>query len=94
MPLAAFGELFSLSPTVLLIAGVVAITVLGVAWFAIRFWLASTRPVDIQEIKTPNLDRLNRQALEGLGGDDEEEEDDEAPDGLKNVVPGESADED
>lgn len=71
-----------------LVVGVVGVAVLGVAWFAIRFWLASTRPADIQEVPTPTLDRLNRAALEGLGGDDEEDDED-APEGLRDVVPGE-----
>jgi hypothetical protein len=70
-----------------LVVMVVVVAVLGVAWFGVRFWLASTRPANIQEVPTPTLDRLNRAALEGLGGHDEEEE--EAPEGLRNVVPGE-----
>ena len=76
----------------LMVAGVVAIAVLGVAGFGLRFWLASTRPADIKEISTPRLDRLNQQALERMarGGDEEEEE--EAPEDLKKVVPeGESS---
>jgi hypothetical protein len=65
---------------------VVGIAVLGVAWFALRFWLASTRPPNIREIETPALDRLNREALEAMGKG-EKEEDEEAPEGLKKVVP-------
>ena len=61
-----------------LVGAVVGILVLGVAWFAVRFWLASTRPVAIKEVRTPTLDRLNEEAL-GQMGDDSEEEDDEAP---------------
>ena len=71
-----------------LVISVVGIAVLGVAWFGVRFWLASTRPANIQEVPTPTLDRLNRAALEGLGGD-EEDEDEDAPEGLRDVVPGE-----
>jgi hypothetical protein len=71
---------------VLTVIGIVGIALMGVAWFALKFWLASTRPPDIKEIRTPNLDRLNQQALEAMGteGDDE---DDDAPEGLKDVVP-------
>jgi hypothetical protein len=80
--LAAVGD-----STFWLVIAVVGIAVLGVAWFGVRFWLASTRPANIDEVPTPTLDRLNRAALEGFGGDDEEE-DEEAPEGLKDVMPG------
>jgi len=71
-----------------MVVGAVGIAVLGVAWFGIRFWLASTRPADIKEVHTPNLDRLNRQALERMGQGDEEEEDEEVPEGLQGAAPG------
>ena len=89
--------------TTVLVAAVVAVAVLGVVWFAVRFWLASTRPADIKVVDTPNLDRLNRAALEGAvvdedeedeeeedetaNDDDDENADEEAPKGLKDVVP-------
>jgi hypothetical protein len=68
------------------VAVIVAIALMGVAWFALRFWLASTRPPNIRDIQTPALDRLNREALETMasGGD---QDDAEAPQGLKDVVP-------
>ncbi len=68
---------------------VVGIAVLGGAWFALRFWLASTRLPKIREIQTPALDRLNQEALEAIGKG-EEEEDEEAPEGLRKVVPRET----
>jgi len=78
-----------------LVIAVVGIVVLGVAYFALRFWLVSTRPADIREVETPSLDRLNQSALEHMGDDppDEEEldaqalENEEAPEGLKSAVP-------
>lgn len=73
----------------------VACAVLGVVYFAVRFWLVSTRPADILDVPTPTLDRLNQRALERMGSEtleeDEQEtealEDEEAPEGLKAVVP-------
>ncbi len=47
-----------------------SVAVLGVVYFAIRFWLVSTRPVNIRDIPTPTLDRLNQQALERMGDDE------------------------
>ena len=73
-------------------AAAVAIAVLGVAWFAIRFWLASTRPANIQEINTPRINRLNQQALERMSqGDDDEDDEEEPPEALKTAVPEEHA---
>jgi hypothetical protein len=77
------------------VVAAVACAVLGVVYFAIRFWLVSTRPADIRDIPTPTLDRLNREALERMGAEtveeDEEEtealEEEEAPEGLRTVVP-------
>jgi len=68
-----------------LVLGVVALAVLGVVWFGVRFWIASTRPADIKDIPTPTLDRLNRAALEGFGSDEDDDED--APEGLRDVMP-------
>jgi hypothetical protein len=90
------------STTFMVVVGV-AVAVMGAMWFGVRFWLASTRPVDIKDVQTPALDRLNRQALERATvvddaeeedadvdmGDDEEEGDDPAPEGLTDVVPDE-----
>jgi len=84
----------------LAVIAAVGIGVLGAIYFGIRFWLVSTRPADIRDIETPNLDRLNREALEKLGAqshdqdesraegidEDEEEENDDAPEGLKSLV--------
>ena len=79
------------TPAVLTVVVVVGIAIMGVVWFGLKFWLASTRPADIKEVQTPNLDRMNREALEALG-EEEEDADEEAPEGLKDVVeePGES----
>jgi hypothetical protein len=74
--------------TVLVLVG---IALLGVAWFALRFWLASTRPPNIREIQTPALDRLNREALEAMGKE-EAEDDEEAPEGLRKLIPEEPGD--
>lgn len=63
----------------MVVVAVVGIAILGVAYFAIRFWLVSTRPPDIKDVQTPHLDRLNQAALSHLGDEDEEEDDDEAP---------------
>jgi len=73
----------------------VACAVLGVAYFAVRFWLISTRPANIRDVPTPTLDRLNREALEHMAKETAEEdeaetealEEEEAPEGLKMVVP-------
>lgn len=75
------------------IGAAVALAVLGVAWFALRFWLASTRPANIQEVHTPRLNRLNQNALERMArGDDDDDEDDEAPpEALKAAAPPEPA---
>ncbi len=75
------------SAGLLTVVVVVAIVLMGVAWLALRFWLASTRPPGIRDIRTPLLDRLNRTALEARSGKEEEEDDMEAPEGLKKVVP-------
>lgn len=69
---------FNLDGSSLTVVAVVGIAILGVAYFALRFWLVSTRPPNIQDVRTPNLDRLNQDALAHLG-DDEDEDDDEAP---------------
>ncbi len=66
-----------LSPMV--IVAIVGVAILGAAYFAVRFWLVSTRPPNIKDVQTPNLDRINRDALAHLGDEDEEEDDDEAP---------------
>jgi hypothetical protein len=74
-------------PAVLTVIVIVAIALMAVAWFGLRFWLASTRSPDIKDVRTPKLDQLNRAALEAMGREGEEE-DEEAPEGLKDVVPG------
>jgi hypothetical protein len=77
---------------VLTVIVIVGIALMGVVWFALRFWLASTRPPNIKDIRTPKLDRLNQQALEAMGNEGEDE-DEEAPEGLKDVVPEDHSDE-
>jgi hypothetical protein len=76
----------------------VGVAVLGVIYFAVRFWLVSTRPADIRDVPTPALDRLNREALERMAAESPEEDaeetaalaDEEAPEGLRSVVPQEA----
>jgi len=73
----------------------VACALLGVIYFAVRFWLVSTRPADIRDIPTPTLDRLNREALEHMARESQEEDEaetealaeEDAPEELKRVVP-------
>jgi hypothetical protein len=72
-------------PAVVTVIVIVGIAVMGVVWFALRFWLASTRSPDIKEVHTPKLDKLNCEALKAMGGEGEED-DEEAPEGLKDVV--------
>ena len=66
----------------------VAIAILAAAYFGVRFWLMSVRS-STKGIPTPNIDRLNRRALERMNSEngEEEEEDEEPPEGLKAVVP-------
>lgn len=80
--------------TLAVIAGV-GVLVLGVAYFGVKFWLVSTRPVDLKDVPTPALDRLNRRALEHMAEETVEEDEaetaalaeEEAPAELKKVVP-------
>jgi hypothetical protein len=78
-------------PAVMTVIAIVGIALMGVVWFALRYWLASTRPPNIKEVRTPKLDQLNREALEAMAGDGEDE-DEEAPEELKKVVPEDQAD--
>ena len=65
----------------------VTLAVLMVCWFALRFWIISTRPPKISDIPMPEIDRLNRRALESLAqGHNETEEDDEIPADLREVA--------
>jgi hypothetical protein len=62
---------------------------------AVRYWLISTRPADIQDVPTPTVDRLNTEALTQLTGGSEEglrvqeaaEHETAPPDLLSAVVP-------
>ncbi|NNM84719.1 MAG: hypothetical protein HKL96_03040 [Phycisphaerales bacterium] len=79
--------------------GALAFVVL--VWFALRYWIASTRDPQINEIPTPTIDRMNHSALEKMRvqveaaeqGDEMPEEilaesvDEAAPDDLLQVVP-------
>ncbi len=86
---------FALDGTTLAVLAAVGIAVLGFVYFGIRFWIVSTRPANIRDVPTPNLDRLNQQALERLGNvtleEDEEEtaalQEEEAPEALKSIIP-------
>ena len=79
--------------------GALAFVVL--VWFALRYWIASTRDPYINEIPTPTIDRMNHSALEKMrvqveaaeqGGEIPEEvlaesADEAAPADLLQVVP-------
>ena len=68
---------FALDGTTLAVLAAVGIAVLGFVYFGIRFWIVSTRPANIRDVPTPNLDRLNQQALERLGNVTLEEDEEE-----------------
>jgi hypothetical protein len=84
-----------MSPETLGIIAGVGIGTLAVAYFGIRFWLVSTRPPQLQDVHTPVVDRLNRNALEHMAEETAEEDeaetqalqDEESPDDLKAIVP-------
>ncbi len=40
---------------------------------AVRFWIMVTRPVNIKDVPTPTVDRLNTHALDHMAGKTEEE---------------------
>jgi hypothetical protein len=80
--------------TLAIIAGV-GVGVMIMVFFGLRFWLVSTRPAAIQDVATPQLDQLNRKALEHMAGETLEEDEaetnalanEEAPQDLKAVLP-------
>src|ERR1700761_1530370 len=86
---------FTFDGSTLAVVGAVGIAVLGIIYFGIRFWIVSTRPADIRDVPTPNLDKLNQKALERWGSvtleEDEEEtaalDDEDAPEELKSIIP-------
>ena len=43
-------------------------------YFGVRYWLVSTRPAALQDVKTPHVDRLNRSALEHMAAETQEED--------------------
>jgi hypothetical protein len=73
----------------------VALAALVMVYFGVRYWLVSTRDAAIGDVKTPNVDRLNKNALEHMAEEtleqDEAEtealEDEEPPEDLKAIVP-------
>jgi hypothetical protein len=75
----------------------VGLATLAVVYFGIRYWLVATRPPAIPDVHTPNVDRLNRSALEHMAEETLEEDeaetaalqDEEPPEDLKVVVPDE-----
>src|SRR5688572_28017234 len=77
-----------------MIAGV-GLATLAMVYFGVRYWLVSTRPAAIQDVHTPTVDRLNRQALEHMAEETLEEDeaetaalqDEEPPADLKAVIP-------
>lgn len=76
-----------------------AVGLLVIVYFGVRFWIVSSRPPSLQDVKTPNVDRLNRKALERMAGETLEEdeaetlalEEEEPPEDLKAIVPPDSA---
>ena len=84
--------IFAIDSQTLAVGAVVGVAVLGVVYFAVRFWLVSTRPPAIGDVRTPNLDRLNQEALERMGeatsqeGIEEAETDDDVPQALQRVI--------
>jgi hypothetical protein len=86
------------APSLAIVAGI-AVAALVIIYFAIRFWLASTRPPGIQDVKTPTLDRMNLGALQHMAGESSEQDaqetealkNEEAPEDLKAVVPPEES---
>jgi hypothetical protein len=81
------------SQNLAVIAGV-GVGMMVMVFFGVRFWIVSTRPPKLQDIHTPNVDRLNRKALERMAGETLEEdeaetralEDEEPPEDLKAIV--------
>ncbi len=49
----------------------VGVAVLALTWFALRYWIATTQEPHIKDIPTPNVDRLNSEALEHMDQDPE-----------------------
>ena len=66
-----FSTLVSQYPMLMFAAGAMAILIFG--WFALRYWLAITRPAAIKEIETPTINRMNASALEHMIGESVEE---------------------
>jgi hypothetical protein len=72
-----------------LVGGGVAVLIM--VWFAVRYWIATTRDPNIKDIPTPTIDRLNREALEHMDLDPEVQaalaDGEPAPDDLLDIVP-------
>ena len=89
----SFSALLHEHPLLMLGAGAMALLVFG--WFALRYWLAITRPAAIKEVETPTVNRMNASALEHMIGKSAEEAEAEmeakqreaAPDDLLAAVP-------
>jgi hypothetical protein len=66
------------------------VAALVVIWFALRYWIASTRDPNIKDIPTPTVDRLNAEALQHMDLDPEVQaalaDSEPAPDDLLNLV--------
>ncbi len=71
-----------------LVGGGVAVLLL--IWFALRYWISTTHDPKIKDIPTPNVDRLNVEALEKMDLDPEVQaalaDSEPAPDDLLNSV--------
>ncbi len=77
----------------------IGLAVLVIGYFGVRFWLVTTRPPAIDDVKTPTLDRHNLSALAHMAEETAEEDaaelealqHEDAPDDLRDVVPPEPA---
>ena len=83
---------------VAIIAGV-SVAGLVIVFFAVKFWLMTTRPAAINDVATPTLDRRNLAELAHMAGESPEEnekeiealQDEDAPADLKAVIPPDEA---
>ncbi len=88
-------NLLAVGSTTWAIVGGVGVVLLGVGWFAARYWSSLGTGADTENVPTPTLDRINRDALSKIGDETPEEEaerlaaveEEPAPDDLAAVVP-------
>lgn len=88
-------HVLALDQITLAVGAGVGVAALIMIFFAVKFWLVTTRPVATHDVATPALDRLNAQALEHMAGETAEEdeaerealENEDAPSDLKAALP-------